>query len=532
MKVLVTDALAEEGVDLVRQFCDVEVRRGLRPEQLIDIIPGCDGLLVRSETKVTPAVIEAGRDLKVIGRAGVGVDNIDLEAATMRGIVVLNAPTSVTGAASEHTIALLLAMARHVPDASQSTKSGEWKRSRFIGVEVRGKTLGLVGLGNIGAQVAQMAQGLRMSVVGFDPYVSADHAARMGIGLVSLEALLATSDFISIHVPLTPSTRGFIGRKELQMAKRGARLINCARGGLVDESALLEALDEGWLAGAALDVFAQEPPVGSPLLKHPKLIATPHLGASTEEAQVTAAIDVANQVIAVLSGQGARYAVNAPTMRPETMAILGPYVELGEKLGQLFTQLADAQLSTIEVVYNGELADYDTLPVKAGLVKGLLESACEEPINLINALPMAKSRGIQIVEAKSTETIENYTNLVTLRVPGARGVRELAGTVVRKKPHVVRINHHWVDVVPSGGFLLFTEHRDCPGVIGKVASLLGAAGVNISFIQASRVEPNGEQSEPRGQQIMALGVDDFVSDEVYASILQIEEIRSAKRVKL
>ena len=532
MRVLVTDALAEEGVALVGQFCPADVRRGLRPEQLIEIIGDYDGLLVRSETKVTSAVIEAARNLKVIGRAGVGVDNIDVEAATRRGIVVVNAPTSVTGAASEHTIALLLAMARRIPDANQSTKSGEWQRSRYMGVEVRGKTLGLVGLGNIGIQVAEMAQGLRMNVIAYDPYLSSDHAARLGVSLVSIENLLSTSDFISIHVPLTASTRGLIGRKELQSAKHGARLINCARGGIVDENALLEALEEGWLAGAALDVFVLEPPVGSPLLKHPKLIATPHLGASTEEAQVTAALDVANQVIAVLSGQGARYAVNAPMMRPETMAVLGPYVELGEKLGQLFTQLGDAQLGSIEVVYNGEIADCDTLPVKAGLVKGLLEGASEEPVNLVNALVIAKSRGIQIVEGKSTETIENYTNLVTLRVPGSRGVSELAGTVVRKRPRIVRINQHWVDVVPTGGHLLFTEHIDRPGVIGKVASLLGSAGINISFIQASRVEANGERVGLNGAQMMTLGVDDYVHDDVFAGILRIEEIVSAKRVKL
>lgn len=525
MRVLVTDKLAEEGVALLRQHFETDVRRGLKPEQLIDLIGGYDGLVVRSETKVTAAVIEAAKQLKVVGRAGVGVDNIDLEAATVRGIVVVNAPTSVTGAAAEHTIGLLLAMARHIPEANQSTKSGEWQRSRYMGVEIRGKTLGLLGLGNIGTQVAQMAQGLRMNVIGYDPYVAPDHAARLGIAMATVEEVLSTADFVSIHVPLLPSTRGLVGRKELRLMKQGARLINCSRGGIVDEDALFEVLEEGWLAGAALDVFAKEPPVGSPLLGHPRVIATPHLGASTEEAQVTAALDVANQVIAVLSGQGARYAVNAPMMRPETMATLGPYVDLADRLGQLFTQLGGAQLGTVEVVYNGEIADYDTLPVKAGLLKGLLQPICEEPVNLVNAVVLARNRGIQVVEEKSTETIENYTNLVTLRVPGSRGVRELAGTVVRNMPHIVRIDHHWVDVVPSGGYLLFTEHLDRPGVIGKVASLLGSAGVNISFIQASRVEPKGDQ-------MMVLGVDDYVDDRVFEDILRIEEIRSAKRVKL
>jgi len=525
MKVLITDKLAEEGIGLLSQFCDTEVRLGLKPEQLIDIIGGYDGLVVRSETKVTSAVIDAGKDLKVIGRAGVGVDNIDLEAATKRGIIVVNAPTSVTGAAAEHTIGLLLAMARHIPAANQSTKSGEWQRSRYMGVEIRGKTLGLVGIGNIGSQVAQIAQGLRMNVIAHDPYVSTDHAARLGIKLTTMEEVLSTSDFVSVHVPMLPSTRGLIGRKEFGMMKPGARLINCARGGIVDEEALYEALEEGRLAGAALDVFAKEPPSGSPLLSHPKLIATPHLGASTEEAQVTAAIDVANQVIAVLSGQGAKYAVNAPMMRPETMATLGPYVDLAEKLGQLFTQLGGAQMTSVEVVYNGDIADYDTLPVKAGLLKGLLQPICEEPVNLVNAVVLAKSRGIQVVEEKSTKTIENYTNLVTLRIPESRGVREVAGTVVRNEPHIVRIDQHWVDVVPSGGHLLFTEHLDRPGVIGKVASLLGGAGVNISFMQASRVQPKGDQ-------MMILGVDEYIEDKVFEDVLRVEEIKSAKRVRI
>lgn len=525
VRVLVSDPLAEEGIALLRQGSEVDIRLKMSQSELLDVIGRYDALVVRSETKVNSAVVEAGGNLRVVGRAGVGVDNIDVEAATRRGIVVVNAPAAVTAAAAEHTIALMLALARHIPQANQSVKSGEWQRSRFLGIEVRGKALGLVGIGNIGGEVARLAKGLRMQVHAFDPFVSPEYAARIGIELMPLEELLRAADFISVHVPLTASTRGMIGTKELSLVKPTARIINCARGGIIDEAALVEALEQGKLSGAALDVFSKEPPVGLPLLASSKVVATPHLGASTEEAQVTAAIDIANQVLAALRGQPVKYAVNVPAMPPEALAVVGPYIGLAEKLGQLFNQLGSAQLGAIEVVYNGEIADWNTAPIKASLVKGLLESVQEEPVNLVNSLIFAKDRGLQIVEAKSTETIENYTNLVTLRVPGAKGISELSGTVVRAKPHIVRINGHWVDVVPSGGYLLFTEYADRPGVIGKVAMLLGNAGINISFIQASRIEQYGEQ-------MMVLGVDEPISDEVFKRVLQIDEIRSAKIAEL
>lgn len=525
MKILVSDALAEEGISLLRREADVDVRLKMSPPELLSIVGEYDALVVRSETKVTSAVIEAGTRLRAVGRAGVGVDNIDVEAATRRGIIVVNAPTAVTAAAAEHTVAMMLALARHIPQADHSVKAGEWQRSRFIGTEVRGKVLGLIGIGNIGGEVAYLARGLRMRVLGYDPFVSADHATRLGIELTSLLDLLQTADFISVHVPLTPSTRGLVGIEQLAVVKPTARLVNCARGGIVDEAALLAALDEGRLAGAALDVFSEEPPAGSRLLSSPRLVATPHLGASTEEAQVTASIDVAGQVLAALRDEPVKYAVNAPAIPPETAALLGPYIDLAEKLGQLFNQLGTAQLSAIEIVYNGEIADLNTTPVKASLVKGLLEPVTEDPINLVNALLLARSRGLQFVEEKSTETLENYTSLITLRVPGAKGVRELSGTVVRGRPHIVRINQHWVDVVPGNGHLLFTEHDDRPGVIGRVATLLGNAGINISFIQASRGGPHGEQ-------MMVLGVDELVSGEVFKQVLQMGEIRTARLVKI
>ncbi|MBI4321943.1 MAG: phosphoglycerate dehydrogenase [Chloroflexi bacterium] len=525
VRILVSDPIAEEGIAVLQERADVDVRLGLKPEQLLDVIHSYQALVVRSETKVTSPVVDAGENLRVIGRAGVGVDNIDVEAATRRGIVVVNAPTAVTVAASEHTVALMLALARHIPRANESLAAGEWQRSRFVGVEVRGKILGLVGLGNIGTEVARMALGLHMRVVGYDPFVSPEYASKLGVDLLSLEDLLKTADFISVHVPLIPSTRGLIGSRELSLVKPTARLINCARGGLVDEDALRVALDEGRLAGAALDVFALEPPTGSPLLSCPKVIATPHLGASTQEAQITAAVEVARQVLAVLADQPATYAVNAPRIRPETMELLAPYCDLAQKLGQLFAQLSESQVGTVEIIYNGEIAEYDAAPVKAALVKGLLESVCEEPVNLVNALVLAKARGIRIVEGKSTDPVESYTSLVTLRVPSTTGVSELAGTVVRGRPHIVRINRHWVDVVPTGGYLLFTDHYDRPGVIGKVATLLGAAGINISFIQASR-------SAPQAEQMMILGVDEPIADEVYDQILAVAEIRAARVVKL
>lgn len=525
MKVLVCDRIAEDGIKILRQGADVDVRIGLSADELRDIVAQYDALVVRSETKVTESIIEAASRLQVIGRAGVGVDNIDVEAASRKGIVVVNAPTSNTIAAAEHTIALMMALARRVPQAHASLRSGEWQRSRFMGVEVRGKTLGIIGLGRIGGEVARRAQGLLMQVVGYDPFVSAELASRLGISLVSLEELLKVSDFVTLHTPLTASTRGLLGRRELALMKPTAYVINCARGGLIDEDALAEALEEGRLAGAALDVFVQEPPKDSPLLRSEKVVATPHLGASTKEAQVGVAVDVASQVLAVLRGEPAMYAVNAPAFLPEAMAALGAYLPVAEMVGSLFSQLQEGQLGPLEILYSGVVAEHDTTPLTAAVLKGLLQPVSEEHVTLMNAMLLAKGRGLVVREQKSSESVENYTNLICLRSGLTGGVREVAGTMVNGRPHIVRLNDYRVDFVPTDSYILFGEHTDRPGIIGRVGTIMGRADINISFMQVGR-------KIARGRAMMILGLDDPIPDEVLAEVRAIEDIGNIRVVRL
>ncbi len=525
MRVLVCDRIAEDGIKILRQSADVDVRIGLRPDDLKGIVAEYDALVVRSETKVTEAIIGAATRLQVIGRAGVGVDNIDVEAASRRGIVVVNAPTSNTIAAAEHTIALMMALARRVPQAHASLRSGEWQRSQFVGVEVRGKTLGVVGLGRIGGEVARRAQGLLMQVVGYDPFVSAEHGARVGISLVSLEDLLKVSDFVTLHTPLTAATRGLLGRKELALMKPTAYVINCARGGLIDEDALLQALEAGQLAGAALDVFSQEPPRDSKLLRSDRVIATPHLGASTREAQVGVAVDVANQVLAVLRGEPAMYAVNAPVFLPETLAALGAFLPAAEVVGSLFSQLQEGQLGPLEIVYSGDIAEHDTAPLTAAVLKGLLQPVSEEHVTLMNAMLLARGRGLAVREQKCGQSAENYANLISLRSGRPDGLREVAGTLVNGRPHIVRLNDYRVDFVPTDSYVLFGEHTDRPGIIGKVGTIMGRADINISFMQVGR-------KVARGRAMMILGLDDPIPDEVLAEVRAVEDIGNIRLVRL
>ena len=525
MRVLVSDSVAKNGVDYLRQHAEVDVKTGMKPEELLRVIPEYDALVVRSETKVTAQVIEAGTRLRVIGRAGVGVDNIDVPAATRRGIVVVNAPTGNNVAAAEHTIALMLSVARHVPQACASVKSGVWQRSKFTGVELRGKTLGIVGLGKIGTEVARRAQGLEMRVIAYDPYLSLEHAQRLGVEAVQLDGLLERADFVTFHVPMTTQTRGMIGIEQLRRMKPTARLVNCARGGIVDENALLEALDQGLIAGAALDVFTQEPlPADHPLLRHEKLVLTPHLGGSTVEAQEGVALDVAEQVVAVLSGQPARYAVNAPVILPEAMAVLGPYMELASMLGSMATQLAEGQLQSVEVTYAGEIAELDTAPLKAMVIKGLLQPVLDEEINLVNAPVIARSRGLSVTERK-TGQVQNYQNLVSIQLDAARSSRVVAGTVLSGQPHLVQVDKYWVDVALASGQMIFSYHRDRPGMIGHVGTLLGAANVNISFMAVGRLAPKGEA-------LMVIGVDEPVEPDLVERLLAVPDIHAIRTVRV
>ena len=523
-RILITDPIAPEGVELLKSQADVDVKRGLKPDELIAILKDYDALIVRSETQVTPGVIQAGERLQVIGRAGVGVDNIDLDAATSRGVAVVNAPTGNTIAAAEHTMALILALARNLPQAHQSMKQGEWKRSAFMGIEIRNRTLGIIGLGRVGSEVARRAQSFAMHLVVYDPFVAPDSARVLGVELVTLDGLLAQSDFVTIHTPLTDSTRHVIGGAELAKIKPGSHIINAARGELIDEDALLRALDDGRLAGAALDVFAQEPPSGSPLVNHPKVVVTPHLGGSTEEAQREIAIEVAEQVMAVLRGEPARNTVNAPYLAPEVHAVVDPYLTVASVLGKLLTHLTDGQVVGVNITYEGEIADLNTTLIKSAVLAGLLAPVSSERLNLINAPYIAQERGLKVTEQKSVAAQE-YGSLLTVTLETTSGGTSLAGTSMRNEVHIVRVNNYWLDMVPTVPYLLFIEHQDQPGSIGAVGTITGQNDINISFMEVGRLNL-------RGRAMMILGLDDPVPPQVLEEIKAIRHIDTARLVKL
>jgi D-3-phosphoglycerate dehydrogenase / 2-oxoglutarate reductase len=525
LKVLVADPLAQEGLDLLKGHADIDVKIGLKPDELKAIIGGYEALLVRSETKVTAAVIEKGSKLLVIGRAGTGVDNIDVDAATSRGIVVVNAPTGNTISAAEHTIALMMAMARHIPQANASLQAGEWRRKDFMGIEVKGKTLGIAGLGNVGSEVARRARCMEMQVLAYDPFISPERARNLGAELVGLSDLLKRSDFVTLHMPLTPETKGMIGRKELELMKPTARLINCARGGLVDEQALYDMVESGKIAGAAVDVFTEEPACNNVLCqKSKKIIVTPHLAASTVEAQVLVSSDVAKQVVEVLEGRSARYAVNAPLIPAEKLGTLAPFVQIASAVGRLASQLLDGQMTGLLIRYEGEVATYETSALKAAVIRGLLEAVSDERVNMVNANLIAAKRGLNVVEQKGAVS-ENYASLLTVEVGTDRGGTIVAGTVLRGEPHVVRVNKYWLDIIPTGGHFLFADHLDRPGLIGAVGDVTGKADINISSMMVIRLER-------RGEALMILGLDEDLNSAQLSKIKAIPGVRTAKMVLL
>ncbi len=509
MRVLVAEPVAREGVELLRSHHEVDERPGLTHEEYAAILPDYDALVVRSQVQVDAELIAAGRRLVVIGRAGVGVDNVDLDAATRAGIVVVNAPTGNTIAAAEHTLALLYALARRIAAADASVRRGEWKRSQFTGVELRGKILGIIGLGKIGQAIAKRARAMEMTVLGVDPFVSAEQAALHGVELVEFGTLLERSDAITLHVPLSRATRGLIGAKELARMKPGAFLLNVARGGVVDEAAVAEALREGRLGGAGIDVFEKEPPSGSPLLDAPNTVLTPHLGASTAEAQVLVAEEIAAQVLDVLDGRSARYAVNAPLLTPETAQAIAPYLPLAETLGRFFAQFCRTGVRTLTLEVAGELAGYEVGPLTAAVLRGLLETSTTERVNLVNAGALAKARGITVVERKTPEAGQ-YASLLTLSGVSDAVTTTVAGTVAAGEPRLTRLNDYWIDMAPTPAMLV-TRHRDRPGTMGRIGLMLGAADVNISAMHLAR-------SAPRADALMILALDDDVPAAVAETI--------------
>jgi len=522
-RILVADKLAPQGLEILEQAAaqgDVgfDVKTGLKTEELRGVIGEYDALIVRSATTVTADILQAAAKLRVIGRAGIGVDNIDVPAATRKGVVVMNTPGGNNVTTAEHAISMMLSVARSIPQATASMKAGKWEKNRFTGSEVCGKTLGIVGIGNIGALVADRAQGLHMKVLAYDPFIGQERAQQLGVELADLDTLCARADFVSIHVPLTPETRNLIDADKIAKMKRSARLINCARGGIVDELALARALDEGRLAGAAFDVFEQEPPPPDhPLIKHEKVICTPHLGAATDEAQVNVSVGIAEQIVHFLRTSEAQNAVNYPRISEELGKILRPYLILGEKLGALQAQMLDGAPVELSVEYAGEIAVVDTQPVTVAILCGLLNRLMEAgSVNYVNARPIARERGIKVLESRTTQP-RGYQNLVTVNVRTNKGETEVAGAVFgRDVIRLVKINNFYLEAVPEG-VILMLHNRDVPGVVGLVGTLLGKHNINIAGLQLGR-EAVG------GMAISLIHVDERIPENV------LQELRAGKNI--
>jgi D-3-phosphoglycerate dehydrogenase len=526
-RVLLSDSLNPRGVEVLKRYpqLEVDIKTGLKPAELAEIIAPYHALVVRSSTRVTREVIERAESLRVVGRAGVGVDNIDLEAATRRGIVVMNSPLGNSVTTAEHALSMLMALARHIPAANAAVKAGRWERGKFTGVEVCNKTLGVIGLGNIGRIVAERAQGLKMKVIGYDPILTAEAAARIGVEMASLEQLFRRADFITVHTPLTNDTRGIVGAAAFALMKPGVRIINCARGGIVDERALADALRSGKVAGAALDVFVEEPPPKDhPLLQFDNVIATPHLGAATDEAQLQVAIDIAQQIAEFLLEGVIRHSVNMPALSPKELEVLGPHLRLAERLGRLAAQLVGEPPTQITVGLGGEAAGLKAEPITAAALKGLLSGFLDQEFNYVSAPFVARERGISVTESRSRETTD-YINTLTLSVRTSAGVHEVAGAVIGNRGlRLIRIDGYRVEAVPEGYFLML-NNRDVPGVVGAVGSMLGQAGINIAGLELGRDRVGGTA-------LSLVEIDQPVPSEVLERLKTLPAITAAALLKL
>lgn len=524
--ILVSDPLSAEGLQLLEQRNDVhvDINTGLSEDELIAIINDYDALIVRSQTQVTAKLIESCQRLKVVGRAGVGVDNIDITAATTKGIVVLNAPDGNTISTAEHTISMLLSLARNIPQAHYKLKNHVWDRKSFVGVELNEKTLGIVGLGRIGTEVAKRAKGLNMSVIAYDPFLTEEKADKLGIQYATLDQVIAHADFITVHTPLLKETRHFINTDAFQRMKKGVYILNCARGGIIDEEALYEAIINKKVAGAALDVFEEEPATHHKLLELDEVVATPHLGASTTEAQLQVAIDVCQQVLNVLDKSPFKNAVNLPSVPEHVMNKVGPYFSLSEQLGSFVAQLTKGVIQEINIKYVGELIDLDVSPLTRNIIKGTLAHHLGQHINDVNAPYLAKLKEITINEQK-TSSSKGFTNLISVELVTNEVTKSVAGTLLNGYgARIVKVNDYSVDVEPKG-HIIYIKHFDRPGAIGRVGTLLGSHDVNIATMQVGR-------SNIGGQAIMMLTVDKPLSEEMFIHLQQLEEIESVTEVDL
>ncbi len=526
VKVLVSDNLAAEGLEVFRQASGIEVieKPGVSPHELLELIADVEGLAIRSGTKVTADVIDAAKKLRVIGRAGIGVDNVDVAAATARGIAVLNTPEGNNITTAEHAIALLVALARHIPQATASMKAGKWEKKKFQGMELYNRTLAVIGLGNIGRNVAIRAKGLGMKVIAYDPFTTPERAAALDVELVTVfDDVLARADAITVHVPKTKDTTGLLNRENLARARKGVLIVNAARGGIVDEEALVEALDSGQVGGAALDVFVEEPPPADhPLLAHERLICTPHLGASTEQAQINVSVAVAEQICDYLVNDVVRNAINVPSISPELLAEVGPYLTLAEKLGSFQGQLCPGAIEQVEVNYSGEVAAMNVAPITIAVLKGLL-APTHEGVNMVNAPSVAQQLGIKVIESKSSHA-EDFANCVSVRVKGCLD-RLVAGAIFHGgQPRIVRIDDFMLEAIPEGP-TIFIENRDESGVVGHVGTILGEGRINIARMQLALVRERKEAA-------MLVNVDVVPDDRVMERLRTIPGMIDAQLVEL
>ncbi|MBI5076086.1 MAG: phosphoglycerate dehydrogenase [Nitrospirae bacterium] len=525
MKVLVSDNISAKGVEILKKAgLAVDVKTGMKPEELKACIGEYSGLVIRSATKVTAEIIEAATSLKVIGRAGSGLDNVDKAAASKKGIVVMNTPGGNTVTTAEHTVAMLFSVARMIPQATASMKAGKWEKKKFMGVELFNKTLGIVGLGAIGGQVAKKAQGLEMNIIAYDPFLSEEKAQEMGIRKGSLDDIFAESDFITIHSPMTPETKGLINAATIAKMKNGVRIINCARGGIVNEQDLYEAMKSGKVAAAALDVFEKEPPENNPLLTLDNLICTPHLGASTEEAQENVALAVAEQIADYLVHGTIRHAVNFPSIPSDQVPRLQPYINLAEKLGSFSCQIFEGGTTEIIVEYSGDAATVNTAPVTIAALKGYLAPILLETVNFVNAPFIAKERGIEVKEIKSSDAGDFFSK-ITLRIKAKNRESYVSGTLYSKKdPRVIEIDNFKVEIVPEGELLLM-YNNDKPGVIGNIGNMLGKNNINIARMHFGRESAGGTA-------ISVVSLDAKPGPEVIDQLKALPNILSIKQISL
>ncbi|WP_202080066.1 phosphoglycerate dehydrogenase [Caldalkalibacillus salinus] len=525
-KILVSDPLSDDGIQSLLQADDVEVVKkvGLSEEELIALIPDFDALLVRSQTQVTVDVIRKATNLKVVGRAGVGVDNIDLTAATEQGVIVINAPDGNTISTAEHTMSMLLSLARRIPQAYHRLKQHVWDRKAFVGVELSSKTLGIVGLGRIGSEVAKRAKAFNLSIVAYDPYLTPEKADKLGIQCGTLDEVLRAADFITVHTPLIKETKHIINREAFAKMKDGVHILNCARGGIIDEEALYEAIIDKKVAGAGLDVFEEEPATHHKLLELPEVIATPHLGASTKEAQQNVAIDVSREVLHILRDEPFKNAVNLPSVPAHIINKVQPYFSLSEQLGSFLAQLAVGAHEEIDIKYTGELTDFDVAPLTRNVVKGILSYHLGHQVNYVNAPHLAKQRDLTVNEQK-TSSSKGFTNLITVELRTNQETRKISGTLLNGYgARIVKVDEYSVDVTPSG-HTLYIHHQDKPGVIGRVGTLLAEHGVNIATMQVGRKDIGGDA-------IMMLTIDKPVLPKVLEHLGELNEIMTVTEIDL